>query len=131
MIEWRIAKRLLEAFEGSFITKHTDFVISRRQNIRFILDGCDEMETKCRLLEQVSIAGAKHQPFRTDLANRRYNDRIRAGINTFLGTQFTRGDMLVIYDQLGNGKDRAMTVRFIESGYSMAVLLRREKHGED
>ena len=125
MIEWRIAKRLLEAFEGSFITKHTDFVISRRQNIRFILDGCDEMEVKCRLLEQVSIAGAKHQPFRTDLANRRYNDRVRAGINTFLGTQFTRGDMLVIYDRLGNGKDRALTVRFIESGFDMGMLYDR------
>ena len=125
MIEWRIAKRLLEAFEGSFITKHTDFIISRRQNIRFILDGCDEMETKCRLLEQVSIAAAKHQPFRTDLANRRYNDRIRAGINTFLGTQFTRGDMLVIYDRLGNGKDRELTIRFIESGFDMGMLYDR------
>lgn len=131
MVDWAIAKRLMEAFVGSYISKRTDFVISRRQSIRFILDGCDEMEAKCRVLEQVSIAGAKHQPYRTDAANRKYNAHMRRGINTFLGTQFNHGDMLVIYDRLGNGKDRALTRRFIESGYSMAVLVRRGTHGND
>lgn len=131
MIEWAIAKRLMEAFPGSYVNKHTDFIASKRQNIRFILDGCDEAETKCRVLEYVSIAAAKHQPYRYDSANRKYNEQMRKGINAFLGTQFTRGDMLVIYDRMGNGKDRALTLRFIESGYSMAVLLGKGTHGND
>lgn len=131
MIDLRIAKQLMEAFVGSYVNRHADFIASKRQNIRFTLDGCDEMEARCKVLEQVSIAAAKHQPYRYDTANRKYNDQMRAGINTFLGTQFTRGDMLVIYDRLGNGKDRELTLRFIESGYSMGVLLRKEKHGED
>lgn len=131
MVDWQIAKRLMEAFAGSYVNKHTDFIASKRQNIRFILDGCDEMETKCRVLEHVSIAAAKHQPYRYDTANRKYNEQMRSGINRFLGTQFTRGDCLVIYDRLGNGKDRALTLRFIESGYSMGVLLRKETHGND
>lgn len=131
MVDWAIAKRLMEAFVGSYISKRTEFIASKRQHIQFILDGCDEMETRCRVLEHVSIAAAKHQPYRTDAANRKYNAQMRRGINTFLGTQFTHGDMLVIYDRLGNGKDRALTRMFIESGYSMAVLVRRGTHGND
>jgi hypothetical protein len=50
----------------------------------------------------------------------------RDGINAYLGTSFTAEDMEQIYCRLGNAVNSELCVKFIESGYDMA-LLEREK----
>ena len=47
--------------------------------------------------------------------------------NKALGTSFSREDMMLIYNCLGNGVNRELTVKFIESGYDMNLLKGEEK----
>lgn len=51
------------------------------------------------------------------------------GINTFLGTSFTQEQMEDIYTYLGNRCNHQKTLRFIDSGYDMAVLTEEAHHG--
>ena len=44
------------------------------------------------------------------------------GINDYLDTRFSVEDMREIYTHLGNACNHQKTIRFIESGYDMAVL---------
>ena len=46
------------------------------------------------------------------------------GINAFLGTDFTKEDIGIIYTYLGNGVNRKKTLSFIYSGYNLDVLER-------
>lgn len=48
------------------------------------------------------------------------------GINKFLGTDFTREDMKMIYVNLGNAVHHQKTLEFIDSGYDMELLKYRE-----
>ena len=123
IVDWIIAKRLMEAFPGSFIVQNGEFIAHRGANEFFNLSTCkDELEVKCKVLEYLSRGAYKTAPFRTDKANQRLWDFMRSGINSYLGTSFTHDDMDVIYTYLGNGVNRAKTIRFIESGYDMRIL---------
>ena len=44
------------------------------------------------------------------------------GINDFLETRFSVEDIEEIYTYLGNRVNHKKTVRFVESGYDMAVF---------
>lgn len=45
------------------------------------------------------------------------------GINTYLGTDFSEDDMAIIYQMLGNRVRHSLTVKFVNSGYDMSVLM--------
>lgn len=123
MVDWSIQKRLMEAFPGSFINHHGELVVSKVGNVYICLEDCTtEKHVQCKLLEWCSRAASKALIYRTDVANRKYQDRIRNGINRFMGTEFTREDMADIYQYLGNGVRQGLTLDFIESGFDMAVL---------
>lgn len=122
MIEWMILKRLVEAFPGGYADKHGEFIVSKRWHQHIRIANCSEQDVKRRMLETFSRAAAKSRPYRTDVANRKYNDYMRNGINRFLGTQFSRGDMMTILECIGDGCNPALTVQFIEAGYDMELL---------
>ena len=123
MVEWEIARKLMEAFPCSFIVQNGEFIAHRGANEFFNLSTCaDELEVKCKVLEYFSRAAHKSQPFRTDKANQSFWDFMCSGINRYLGTNFTHDDMSEIYTYLGNGVKRPKCLRFIESGYDMRVL---------
>ena len=123
MVEWSVQKRLMQAFPGSFINRNGEFIASKRENEYICLENCTtEREVQCKVLEYLSRGACKTEPYRTDAANDRFHARMRDGINRFLGTKFTHDNMWVIYDQLGNGVDRSLTLLFINSGYNMSVL---------
>ena len=42
--------------------------------------------------------------------------------NKFLGTNFTEDDFEYIYTYLGNGCNKTIAIKFIESGYDLDVL---------
>lgn len=118
-----ITQRLMDCFPDSFINQRDEFIAHSDSNQYFILHDCTtEFDVKCKVLEWLSRAAFKTEPYSSDRENRIFHGFMLVGINTFLGTRFTDDDMEIIYTFLGNAVNHAKTVRFVESGYNMAVL---------
>ena len=124
MDKYEVAKKLMRCFSRSFINYRGEFIAHEKSNTYFILDSCeDEQEVNCKVLERLSRAAYKTAPFRTTKLNNELHQFILDGINSFLGTDFTFDDMDLIYTYLGNAVNRDLTIKFVESGYSIEVLL--------
>lgn len=126
MIEWPEIQKLMSAFPNSLINQGGEFVAHLEANEYFRLSDCETTEdVKCKILEWLSRAAFKTAPF-----GKRKNDALHAfmlsGINKYLGTSFMPGDMEQIYTYLGNCCNHEKTLRFIRSGYDMAVLDAKE-----
>jgi hypothetical protein len=126
MDKFQIALRLCECFPNSFVNGSGEFVAYRQANEYFNLSNCEtELDVKCKVLEWFSRGAFKTEPFSSDLKNKKYHEFMLSGINRFLGTEFTEDDMETIYTYLGNCCHHALTVEFVNSGYDMAVLVKR------
>ena len=114
---------LLEAFPGSFINERDEFIAHPRTNQYFLLGNCETPEDiECKVLEWLSRAACKTQPYSQEWRNRKFHEFMRNGINAFLDTGFSEDQMLEIYQKLGNAIRHQKTIRFIESGYDFDVL---------
>ena len=117
-----VVKKLLESFPGSFIDNHGEF-IANRKGFSFRLEDCkSEMDVKCKVLEWLSRAAYKSQPYKSHKKNEELHSFMRHGINDFLDADFTHEDMEQIYTRLGNCINHTLTIEFIESDYDMEVL---------
>lgn len=122
MVNNEILKNLFAAFPGGFINQELEFIAHKEANEYFRLVDCEtELDVKCKVLEWLSRAAYKSQPFK-ERKNKAFHAFMLNGINKFLGAEFTPEDMEQIYTYLGNRVDHEKTVRFIESGYDMALL---------
>lgn len=128
VIEWATAKELMSAFPGSFINYHGEFIAHKRANEYFNLSTCaDASEVCCKVLEYLSRAACKTEPYYTDASNKKFQKFMRDGINRFLRTNFSAAEMMKIYTYLGNGVNRAMTMRFVQSHYRLSILEEAER----
>lgn len=123
MVDWWIKTRLMGAFAGSFVSRNGEFVVSKTLNQRIYVDGCSLREIQCKVLERFSRDACASRPYRTESANVKVHERMRSGINRFLGTDFSPADMCMIYECLGGREARGLTLRFIDSGFNMKVLV--------
>lgn len=127
MVDWQTIQRLMNCFPNSIINHDMEFIAHVRANEYFILRDCKtELDIKCKVLEWLSRAAHKSQPFRRTADNDYLHDFMLKGINEFLGVCFTKNDMELIYTYLGNACNHRKTIRFIESGYNMNVLKESE-----
>lgn len=118
-----IIEKLEFCFPGSFVNHNNEFIAHRRANEYFMLGNCEnEMDVKCKVLEWFSRGAYKTEPYATDYKNNEFHEFMLNGINEFLGTDFTEEDMEEIYTYLGNAIHHDRTIKFIQSGYDMAVL---------
>lgn len=118
---------LLKSFPGSFLNQYGEFIAHREANEYFKLSNCDDdLEIKCKVLEWLSRAACKTEPYKNKKKNEKFNDFMLTGINKFLGTDFDKCSMRTIYQELGNQVNRVLTIKFINSGYDMAVLQESE-----
>lgn len=114
---------LLEIFPNSFVNENQEFIAVPKTNLYFILNNCNNLlDIKCKVLEWFSRDAYKARPFRINWRNEEYQDDIREKINDYLGTDFTRDDMKIIYCKLGNAINHNLTIEFINSGYDMKLL---------
>lgn len=114
---------LLEIFPNSFVNENQEFIAVPKTNLYFILENCNSLlDIKCKVLEWFSRDAYKAEPFRRNLRNEEYQNNIREKMNDFLGTDFTRDDMKIIYCKLGNAIKHNLTIEFINSGYDMNLL---------
>lgn len=115
--------RLLNSFPKSFVNEYGEFIAHGKANEYFILKGCAcDLDIKCKVLEWLSRAAYKTEPYKSRKSNEAFHDFMLSGINKFLGTKFTQEEMRGIYTKLGNCANHNKTIVFIESGYDFAVL---------
>lgn len=104
------------AFPKFFINHNLEAIVHPRRNTYFLLtDVQTEKDLIAKILEWLSIEAAKS----VSSESQKYH---LTGINAFLGTDFTKEDMMEIYTYLGNRCNHARTMRFIDSGYDLSVL---------
>lgn len=115
--------KLLKSFPGSFISCHGEFIAHNKANEYFILRNCkDDFEIKCKVLEWLSRAAYKTEPYQQRKKNKEFHLFMRGGINDFIGVDFSEADIELIYTKLGNNCNRPLCEKFVESGYDMEVL---------
>ena len=123
MDKWAVAKDLMHSFPNSFVNRSGEFIAHRAANEYFILESCKtELDVKCKVLEWFSRGAYKTMPFSSRSKNDSFHQFMLDGINAYLATSFTADDMEVIYTRLGNGVNRALSMKFVESGYNMELL---------
>lgn len=128
MIDMTAAVNLMRCFPGSFINHNGEFIAHRRANAYFCLAKCeDETDVKARVLEWLSRAASKGQPYKRDKANEDYRRFMLDGINSYLGTSFSHDDIDEVYSWLGNRCCHERTLKFIASGYRVDLLPFREE----
>lgn len=111
-----VRDRLRAAFPKYFVNSLFEIIVYPARNIYFSLDGVEtEEELIAKVLEWCSREASKS----ISRPSQKYH---LTGINLFLGTDFSQEDMIEIYTYLGNRCNHAKTLRFIESGYNLAVL---------
>lgn len=123
MVDSLVTKKLAVAFPKSFINTALEFIAHKDANEWFRLEDCEnELDVKCKVLEWLSRGAYKTCPFNSNIKNERFHNFMLNGINDFLETDFTEDDIEIIYTYLGNRCNHEKTVKFIESGYDMAIL---------
>lgn len=108
--------KALKVFPKSFIHRNNEIILEPRNNVYFRLDGVNtELDFKCKMFAWVTRPIAKG-------LNKYWAPRVLASFNELMDTNFTKDEMYLIYDRLGNDINRALTVKFIESNYDMGLL---------
>ena len=124
-MNWREAcrLRLLWDFEGSFFNQQDEFIAHRYSNTYFIFRNCEtEEDVNCKVLEWLSRAAHKGIPYNQEWRNKKFRQFMLDGINMFLHTNFSFDDMETIYTYLGNACNHERTLKFVRSGYDMAIF---------
>lgn len=128
MVNSTTTLKLLSAFPGSWINGGLEFIAHTKANEYFRLEDCEtELDVKCKVLEWLSRAAFKTEPFDWESKNREFHEWMQNGINTYLETDFSEEDFAIIYQRLGNRVRHYLTVEFVKSGYDMAVLADRRE----
>mgnify|MGYP003372777374 CR=1 FL=1 len=118
---------VMKCFPGSYLNPFGDLILSEKGNVYFIAKGCKtKRDIVCKLLERCSRAIAKGEPYRSEKRNIEWRETLLVGYNKYLQTNFTLEDMYWIYDRLGNAVNHELTLKFINSGFDLSLLLRKE-----
>lgn len=113
-----IVAQALQVFPKSFINRSKEIILEPKNNVYFrLVDVRSELDFKCKMFAWVSRPIAKS-------LNKYWAPRVLKSFNELLGTNFTKDEMYEIYDRLGNDINRKLTIKFIESGYDMTLLMR-------
>lgn len=107
-----------EVFKGAFINRNNELIFDRRSNLYFRLDDVETvLEFKCKMMAWLSRPIAKGlSDYKARIILKRFNG--------LLGTRFSKSDMELIYDRLGNDVARSLCIKFVESNYDLSLLQR-------
>ena len=121
------AMKLQSCFRGSTFLidrEPIEFLADEKSNTYFILGNCETKEdVDCKVIERLSRAAYKTEPYYSDVSNRKFHAKMLDGINKYLGTNFTKEDIEIIYTNLGNACNHEKTLEFVRSGFDMDTFL--------
>lgn len=110
----------MHVFPKAFINHNNELILVPKYNIFFGLNGMETAhDFKLKMFAWLS------RPISKGL-NRKPAHKLLDRFNRLLNTQFTMSDMERIYTHLGNNLNPALTAAFIDSGYDMNLLPKRE-----
>ena len=118
--------KIMSAFPHSFI-KYFEYggfemILDEKNVFCFSLEEIEsDIELKRRFISIVSRC-YKTQPYRTFKSNIEYQQKYISAFNKALGTKFNIYELEDIYTYLGNGCNKPIAIKFIESGYDLNVL---------
>ena len=119
--------RLMHFFPNSFINCHFELILSPKGNVYFKCnEGMTRKDVLCKIFEWCSRYCAKGEPYVSERTNKIWRDNLISNFNEYLETNFNQDDFYLIYDRLGNAVNHDLTVKFVESGFNMDVLLKEE-----
>lgn len=114
---------LLAAFPGSFFNGKGEFIAHKQSNQYLIVSNCKTpFDVRCKVLEWFSRPAHKTAPYNSDRKNSKFHNFMLIGVNQFLGTDFTKKEMELIYTYLGNACNHEKTIQFVQSGYDMRIF---------
>ena len=123
---WNAVRNLVCCFYGSSLLidrEPIEFLVHARSNTYFIIGNCNtKLDVDCKVLEWVSRAAYKTEPYQCYASNENFHRQMLAGINAYLKTDFGMEDMETICTYLGNACNHEKTIAFIQSGFNMEVL---------
>ena len=117
---------IMSAFPHSFIKYYVnggfEITLDQQNVLWFSLGEIEsDIELKRRFISAVSRC-YKTEPYRNSKRNIEWQQKHMVAFNKVLGTNFTEDDFEYIYTYLGNGCNKPIAIKFIESGYDIDVL---------
>ena len=120
--------KLLQCFPGSILNSDLELIVNPETNDYIVLRNCEsDMDVKCRVIEGLSRSCYKTAPYSKESLNDRYHASMSRRVNEYLETCFDEEDFELIYTELGNGVNKKLTIRFVQSNYD-TELLKEESH---
>ncbi len=117
---------VMKQFPGSFINHNNELILIPKVNLYIRLEDVNTpTELKYKLLEWCSRDCSCALRYSQSWRNARYYDDVLARVNKCLGTNFTRDEMELIYERLGNCINHELTMKFVSGGYDMKLLEER------
>ena len=120
--------KIMSAFPHSFIKYYVnggfEITLDEKNVLWFSLGEIEsDIELKRRFISAVSRC-YKAEPYSIFKRNIEWQQKHMVAFNKVLGTNFTEDDFEYIYTYLGNGCNKPIAIKFIESGYELNVLKR-------
>ena len=113
-------KKLMSYFPDSFINRQLELILIPKTNTYFSLRDC---LTKNDVISNVLMYCArdisKAMPYQQQKRNIDFYVVNRTRLEKYLGSNI---NLYVVYHCLGNGINKELTHRFIESGFDMTLL---------
>jgi len=113
-------KKLLNCFPDSYINHGLEVILIPKTNTYFSLVGCStKRDIIAKVLMWCTRDIAKARPYQQQKRNIDFYVDNRDHLEKYLGADV---NVDVIYHCLGNGINKELTHRFIDSGFNMEIL---------
>ena len=118
-------KKLMSYFPDSFINRQLELILIPKTNTYFSLRDClTKNDVISKVLMWCTRAIDKGEPYQQRKRNIDFYVDNRDRLKKYLGADI---NVHVVYDRLGNGINKELTHRFIESGFDMNLLYKEVK----
>lgn len=112
--------KLMSYFPDSFINRQLELILIPKTNTYFSLVGCGtKRDIVAKVLMWCTRDIAKARPYHQQKRNIDFYVDNRTRLEKYLGSNI---NVDVVYHCLGNGINKELTHRFIESGFDMNLL---------
>lgn len=121
-------QKLLNCFPDSYINRNLEVILIPKTNTYFSLVGCGtKRDIIAKVLMWCTRDIGEGEPYQQRKRNIDFYVDNRDRLRKYLGADI---NVHVVYDRLGNGINKELTHRFIESGFDMNLLYREIKSKE-
>lgn len=123
--------RLCRSFPDGYINTRWEFVVGAREDVSIPLEHVsDKWDSAKFLFMFASTEACDGRPYWDFIRNGLYRQRLRAGINDFCRTCFSREDFQLIALAIGDCHNMALAEKFVKNGCKLSILRRAVSQDE-